>query len=327
MGLLDNQTQKSYHGNDTTSNVRAQNDRRGDYQFVSLDHIINGFMVAYVGENKLISKVNRTDVQFHGMRAIQEFSYDIFRSVKAQEIVVPNTLKMPIPQDYVNYVKLSVSGSDGIKRTLYPTGKTSNPFAIKMDSTYDGTGNELDALYTFTGGETNNSLPGTGNDQLTELDSTAHNSRTKNNFKSHTNDYDINTNNDYETDDDIIDAFGRRYGLDPQHAQQNGTFYIDQRVGLIHFGSGLAGKTIILDYISDGLGTDAEMVVHKFAEEAVYKWIAYGIISSRSNMPEYIVQRFKKERFAEARKAKIRLSSIKIEEFAQVLKGLSKPVK
>ena len=83
----------------------------------------------------------------------------------------------------------------------------------------------------------------------------------------------------------------------------------------------------MLHYVSDGLGTDDEMVVHKFAEEAVYKWIAYGIISSRSNMPEYIVQRFKKERFAEARKAKIRLSNIKIEEFAQIIKGLGKPIK
>jgi len=69
------------------------------------------------------------------------------------------------------------------------------------------------------------------------------------------------------------------------------------------------------------------MVVHKFCEEAVYKWIAYGILSSRTNIPEYIVQRYKKERFAETRKAKIRLSNIKIEEFTQVLKGLSKPIK
>ena len=53
----------------------------------------------------------------------------------------------------------------------------------------------------------------------------------------------------------------------------------------------------------------------------------YGILSSRSRIPEYVVQRFKKEKFAETRKAKIRLSSIKIEEFTQVLKGLSKPIK
>ena len=83
----------------------------------------------------------------------------------------------------------------------------------------------------------------------------------------------------------------------------------------------------MLRYISDGLGTDAEMVVHKFAEEAVYKSIAYGVLSTRSNVPEYIVARFKKERFAETRKAKIRLSNIKIEEFAQVIKGMGKQIK
>ena len=69
------------------------------------------------------------------------------------------------------------------------------------------------------------------------------------------------------------------------------------------------------------------MQVHKFAEEAMYKQIAYAVVSTRSNIPEYIVQRFKKEKFAEARKAKIRLSNIKMEEFTQVLKGLSKPIK
>jgi len=144
------------------------------------------------------------------------------------------------------------------------------------------------------------------------------------NYKSHTPN---EIRDDYETDGNYIDHHGRRYGLDPQHSQDNGTFYIDTNKGLIHFGSALAGSTVVLHYISDGLGTDAEMVVHKFAEEAIYKWIAYGVLASRSNIPEYIVQRFKKERFAEARKAKIRLSSIKIEEFTQVLKGLGKPIK
>ena len=54
MGLLDNQTQYSYY---TGSDF-------GTYQFVTLDNIISAFMYAYVGEMKIISKVNRTDVQF-----------------------------------------------------------------------------------------------------------------------------------------------------------------------------------------------------------------------------------------------------------------------
>ena len=53
----------------------------------------------------------------------------------------------------------------------------------------------------------------------------------------------------------------------------------------------------------------------------------YAVLATRSNIPEYIVARYKRERFAETRKAKIRLSNIKIEEFTQVLKGMSKQIK
>jgi len=37
----------------------------------------------------------------------------------------------------------------------------------------------------------------------------------------------------------------------------------------------------------------------------MYKWIAYGILSTRANTPEYIINRYKKEKFAETRKAKL----------------------
>ena len=47
----------------------------GDYQFTSLEHIINQFIIAYVGEDKIISKIKRTDVAFHAQRALQELSY------------------------------------------------------------------------------------------------------------------------------------------------------------------------------------------------------------------------------------------------------------
>ena len=288
MGLLDNQTQKAYY---TGSDF-------GTYQFVTLDHIINGFMVAYVGESKTISKVNRTDVQFHAMRAIQELSYDVFRSIKSQEIEIPATLTMILPQDYVNYIKLVRVDSNGIERVLYPTNKTSNPFAITQDT---------DGVYQFTG------------DNLTEQSP----SDTWDSYKDQT---ETGAYTDDSTDIEI-DNIGRRYGLDPQHTQSNGTFFIDNLRGYIHFGSSLAGETVTLKYISDGLGADSEMTVHKFCEEACYKWIAYGVLSTRSNIPEYIIARYKKERFAESRKAKIRLSNIKIEEFTQVLKGLSKQIK
>jgi hypothetical protein len=69
------------------------------------------------------------------------------------------------------------------------------------------------------------------------------------------------------------------------------------------------------------------MRVHKFAEEAMYKCIAYAIMSTRANVQEYIVNRFRKEKFAATRKAKLRLSNLKIEELTQILRGKSKQIK
>ena len=308
MGLLDGTNQATYYNAANSANY-------GDYQFVTLENIIHAFMYIYVGESKIISKVSRTDVQFHAMRAIQELSYDVLKSFKSQEIEVPNTLSMILPQDYVNYIKLVRVGSDGIEYNLYPARKTSDPFAISQDA---------DGNYQFT--DTDNADGDgdatTGGDDLTEQTP----SNTSENFQDVTpvnyQLYDINYSSDIE-----ISTEGRRYGLDPQYTQINGSFFIDQLRGLIKFGAALAGETVTLHYVSDGLGTDAEMVVHKFCEEAVYKHIAYGILSTRSNIPEYIVARYKKERFAETRKAKIRLSNIKIEEFTQVLKGMGKQIK
>ena len=135
-----------------------------------------------------------------------------------------------------------------------------------------------------------------------------------------------NNNEDYE-DDTYWPIDGERYGLDPSHAQVNGSFFIDEMRGKIHFSSNISGKNIILDYISDSLGTDSEMKVHKFAEEAMYKWIMYSILSLRANTPEFIVRRLKKEKFAETRKAKLRLSNVKLEEITQILRGKSKQIK
>ena len=290
MGLLDGVNQQTYY---TTASSY------GNYQFTTLDSVIGAFMAVYVGEGKLISKARRADVQFHAMRAFQELSYDVFRSVKAQEIEVPNTLRMILPQDYVNYVKVTTVSNDGIEKVLYPTGKTSNPFAI----TQDGSGG-----YTFADNALVEQTPST----------------TSSNFDSQ-DQFDTSTN--VEDREFLFNDFGQRYGLDPEFAQANGTFFIDYLRGQIHFGSSLAGKTVVLHYISDGLGTDSEMVVHKFCEEAIYKHIAYAIVAAKANIPEYIVARLKKERFAETRKAKIRLSNIKIEEFTQVLRGISKHIK
>jgi len=158
--------------------------------------------------------------------------------------------------------------------------------------------------------------------ELSELPGNEGNSSTWKTFKSSTS----SENKDDYQDDTYWPADGSRFGLDPQHAQVNGSYFIDQRLGKIHFSSNISGKTVILDYISDSLGTDEEMQVHKFAEEAMYKHMAHGILST-SSYGQQLVPRLTKEKFAAIRKAKLRLSSIKLEELTQILRGKSKQIK
>ena len=157
---------------------------------------------------------------------------------------------------------------------------------------------------------------------LTQKNITGH-SDTWNSYKSNTPSE--NNNDDYE-DDTYWPYEGERYGLEPSHAQTNGSFYIDQLKGKIHFSSNISGKTVILDYISDSLGTESEMQVHKLAEEAMYRYILHSVASSYV-YTQQLVPRLKKEKIAAIRQAKLRLSNYKLEELTQILRGKSKWIK
>ena len=296
MGLINQTDEQYYLGPD--GNWDSNDESYGSYQFISIKDIINNFIISYVGQDKIISKVKRTDIAFHAQRGIQEFSFDILPSVKAQEIEVGSNLNMILPKDYVNYVKVTWTDSNGIERVAYPASKTSDPKAILQDGLHE---------YLF-------------DDQSGQI-LTADSSETRKRFQGEaqvsSKDIDVMEQN----------HFGRRYGLTPSNAQSNGLFYIDNTQGIIYFDSSFNERVVTLKYISDGLGSDEEMTVHKFAEEAIYKYIAHAVLATRANTPEYLVNRFKKETFAAKRNAKLRLSNIKIEEIAQVMRNKSKIIK
>lgn len=277
-------------------------EKLGSYQHITLADIVNNFMISYVGEEKIIPKVKRSNVLFFAQRAIQELSYDTLQSEKSQEIEIPDNLQMKLPHDYVSYVKMTWVDGSGIEHTIAPAEKTSNPTALLQDNNYN---------YLF---DSNGKLM------------TANESETWKKFS--TNNAQTNGDNVYLDNDSTFKALhGQRYGIDTRYMNANGSFFIDQAKGKIFFSSNLANKIITLKYISDGVATAEEKIVHKFAEEAMYKSIAHSILATRANTPEYLVARFKKEKFAAVRNAKIRLSNYKSENITQALRGQSKWIK
>jgi len=94
-----------YGNRDAYGNTVEEN--YGSYGYTSLQEIINNFQIAYVGVGKLIPNAKRSDIIFHAKRGLQEFSYDTLKSIKSQELNIPPELSVVIPQDYVNYTKVS----------------------------------------------------------------------------------------------------------------------------------------------------------------------------------------------------------------------------
>ena len=291
---------------------QAVEDNYNSYSYTKLSEVINNFLIAYVGNGKLIPSVKRTDVIFHAKRAMQEFSYDTLQSTKSQELSIPPSLSVVIPQDYVNYVKASWIDALGVKRPIYPANNlTINPFSTPLQDnrgipTQDNFGENLEGT-SITEARwakaDDNILNGNLSPQL------------------------FNNQFDSARWEQIGMGYGQRYGLEPQYSQNNGWFTINHREGLMSFSSDLAGSLIVLEYISDGLAYDLDTKVPKMAEEAMYAYISHAIVASRINQPEYVVNRLKKEKSAKLRNAKIRLSNIKLDQIIQVMRGKSKWIK
>jgi hypothetical protein len=285
----------------------------GSYQFVSLADIVNNFMLVYSGNNSLVNNEDRFKVLFHAKRAIMELNYDAFKEVKILELSVGESLRYILPQDYVNWVRLS-EYRNGILYPLTENIQTNWSNAYLQDNTarilFDINGNVLkpefsDMSYQRITGQkksiyinANNPYNGTEGWQ-----------------------WEGNWYFDYQV--------GARFGLNTETANTNPTFSIDKKGGVINFSSAMNDRLAVLEYVSDGMenGNDASVTVNKLFEEYVYSYIRYSILNSKLGVQEYIVSRARKEKGALLRNAKIRLSNIHPGRLLMNLRGQDKWIK
>jgi len=289
----------------------------GSYSYTTLADVVNNFIVGYVGKDKLIPDVKRTDVIFHAKRALQEFSYDTLKSIKSQELNIPPSLSVVLPQDYVNYVRMSWIDQLGVQRIIYPANNlTDNPYTMPLQDnlgvpTQDNFGENTEGSSITEDRWKNANVSWINQDFNWEL------------YNQGLNWAGYNWGNGGYW----YWGWGEQYGMDPQYAQYNGWFTLNEREGKVSFSSNLNGRLIILEYLSDGLAYDLDSRIPKLAEAAIYAYLSHVILATRINQPEYVIQRLKREASAKLRNAKIRLSNIKLDEIVQVMRGKSKWIK
>ena len=297
------------------SGVEPKNANWGSYQYVSLADIVNNFLLMYDGNHSLVNNEERYKILFHAKRAVQELNYDAFKEIKVLELSVGELLRFILPQDYVNWVRLSMLDDNGVLRPLTENIQINSSSAYLQDQAtnilFDELGNILKP-------------------EFSELDFNRIKQKDRTMYLNQGAMFDGMLGYQHNGCWYFDYSYGlSMYGLNTETANANPTFRIDSKKGVINFSSNMRNQLCILEYVSDGMegGIDSEITVNKLFEDYVYAYIQYAILNSKLNVQEYIVNRAKKNKSALLRNAKIRLSNIHPGRLIQNMRGQDKWIK
>jgi hypothetical protein len=285
----------------------------GSYQYVSLQDIVNNFLLMYSGNHSLVNNEEKYKVLFHAKRAVQELNYDAFKEMKVLELTVPDNLRFILPSDYVNWVRISLY-KDGWLRPMSENIQTLSAKAYLQDNTgrilFDNLGNALSPQYSEI-----------DFDRLTRLK--------KSIYLNQGSQYDGQYGWNYDGMWYFDYSIGTAYGLNTETANFNPTFNVDRKAGVINFDSPMVGQQCVLEYVSDGMegGDNSLITVNKLFEKYVYAYIQYEILNAKFGVQEYVINRARKEKSALLRNAKIRISNIHPGRLLMNLRGMDKQIK
>lgn len=262
----------------------------GNYQYVPLEQVINDYL-ANIDEDDYTANIPRHKVLFNALRGLRELYFDVLQEIKAVELELGNTLNVTLPPDFVNYVRISWVDAQGVLHPMTANRQHNMAVSYLQD-------NEYNIIFDATGCV----MKGSG----TRPDGTA------------------------TVNSDELKSYGFASGYTPNvnlsNFHKNGSYRIDKVNGVIQFDSTAKGKSIVLEYISDGLytacgETEADISVHKFAEQAIIDFIYYNLIKQRRSVPANEKMRARKEYYNSRRIAGRRINTIRKDELIQAMSG------
>ena len=79
--------------------------------FISVNDIVNNFIISYTGPGKIIPDSKRTEIIFHARRCLQEFAYETLKSQFTEDKAVTVDVAIPLPTDFVAVISAVNSGN------------------------------------------------------------------------------------------------------------------------------------------------------------------------------------------------------------------------
>ncbi|QQV89724.1 structural protein [Cellulophaga phage Calle_1] len=263
----------------------------GEYQYTTLEEIISNYMFGMSDDDYTINS-DRNRVALFGKKGVRELYFDVVNEVISIELDLSPTLTIPLPHDYIAFTRIS---------WVDDTGKL-HPLAVDKSNNLSQAflqANDYEFLYDVNG----DILKGSHIQNLPE--------------------------NSKRIDSQAPSGSSPTFNLDRSKMYKNGSYRIDKTKGEIQFSSAVDGRTVVLDYISDGLfqRDDSDIKIHKFAEDALDSFIYYNLVKRNRSVPANEKYRAEKEWWNLRRIAKRRINPVNYDNIKQVLKGGSRWIK
>jgi len=267
--------------------------------FIPLSEVVDDYILS-IESDDYASSASDNLIRTYAARGIREMGFDMSRIIRSLKLPVNQTNNtVELPDDYVDWTKVGVVGSDGLvyvlgenKNLNYSQKYSTNAAGNGFDSDGDGLLEREDSKSA-----TNSGSPSVGSDITDGTDSY------------------IFRNYVYENNQ------GRLYGAGGGHYY--GEFRVNLDQNRIELKGNNSMNEIVIEYIADEARRNArfrETKVHIYAEEALRAYIYYKLIERKSSVPAGEKARARSEYYNERRKANARIKSVSKEEILKTIR-------
>lgn len=261
--------------------------------YIPLNQVVNDFIVT-LDTDDYVSNAPDTTIRAFALRGIREMGFDMLKVVRSLKLSVSSNNTVTLPDDYVDWTKVGVVGSDGL---IYVLGENKN---INQSQKYSSSGGYFydtdgDGLYDR---EDSKSATNSGSPAIDSSLSQGMDSYVFRNF--------VYNNN-----------AGRLYGIG------GGNYYGEFRVNLdqnrLELKTNSSISEVVIEYIADEARATNPRV-HVYAEEALRSYMYYKMIERKSAVPANEKARARQEYYNERRKANARMKSFTKEELLKTIR-------
>lgn len=262
--------------------------------YVNLDQVVNDFIITLDGDD-YAAGASDTAIRTMALRGVRDMGFDMLKVVRSLKLPVNSaTDSVGLPDDYVDWTKVGVVGSDGL---VYVLGQNKNINYSQKYATVDSLNYDQDGDGLFEREDSKTST--TGGSPVADSGIT-----------DGMNSYIFRN---YIHGDDA----GRLYGIG------GGNYYGEFRVNLdqnrIELKTNSSISELVIEYVADE-ARSSNPRVHVYAEEALRSYMYYRIIERKSSVPANEKARARAEYYNERRRANSRMKSFTKEEALKTIR-------